>query len=195
MTDAPENETSDAQSSAATAGYTMAALDEIRAKLMALPPKDPKQRKLDRQAGVKYMLRELTSLQERGYTLEEIVESVNGFGFQITTPTLKTYLQRARSDNADRSKTKRAAPSRRAKTDAAKAASVAARIHAGPIGGSGAEPAAKRAVTAVERGDIAAPAAASPPGTPSLPTADSDEKSPPFRSGKSAFLLKDKVTY
>jgi hypothetical protein len=195
MTDAPENETSDAQSRAATAAYTMEALDEIRAKLAALPPKDPKQRKLDRQAGVKYMLRELTSLQERGYTLEEIVESVNGFGFQITTPTLKTYLQRARSDNADRPKAKRAAPSRRAKTDAAKAASVTARVHAGAIGGPGPEPAAKRAVTVVERAETAVPAAASAPGTPSPPAADGDEKSPPFRSGKGAFLLKDKVTY
>jgi hypothetical protein len=55
---------------------------------------DGSKRRLTKQAVVKRLSREIASLQARGYTIEQIVESLHGVGFDITTPTLKSCLQR-----------------------------------------------------------------------------------------------------
>ena len=40
--------------------------------------------------------KEIAALQKRGYTLEQISETLRGEGLNIATPTLKSYLQRAK---------------------------------------------------------------------------------------------------
>ena len=65
-------------------------------KLRAIPAKDPSQRRLDKQGMVRHLASEILALQQRGYTLEEVAESLRGDGLDITTPTLKNYLQRAK---------------------------------------------------------------------------------------------------
>jgi len=44
------------------------------------------------------------ALQKRGYTLDQISETLRGEGLDITTPTLKSYLQRIK---AGKSKTQK----------------------------------------------------------------------------------------
>lgn len=40
--------------------------------------------------------KEIADLQKRGYTLDQISETLRGEGLSIATPTLKSYLQRAK---------------------------------------------------------------------------------------------------
>ncbi len=82
--------------------YTLETARRLAEELRAIPAKDPSQRRLDKQAMVKELARELIALQQRGYTIEEVAESLRGRGLEITTPTLKNYLQRAKSTAAKR---------------------------------------------------------------------------------------------
>ena len=75
--------------------YTIEQLDSIAAKLRALPPID-QQRKVSKQAAVKRLTKEITALQKRGYTLEQIADALRGEGLEISTRLLSTYLQRAK---------------------------------------------------------------------------------------------------
>ena len=51
---------------------------------------------LDKQGMVKELTDEIVALQQRGYTIEEVAESLRKRGLGITTPTLKNYLQRVK---------------------------------------------------------------------------------------------------
>jgi hypothetical protein len=170
--------------------YTVEAIDEIIEKVRALPAKDAKARKLDKRVSVKRMAEELSALQERGYTLEEIADSVRGFGFDITTPTLKSYLQRAKNGDEKRPKAKRAASRRPTKTDAPKVEAPPALTATD----APAEPAGKRAANDRAVGKPTGPTPGAGVGGPAEGTANNPEKET-FRSGKSAFLLKDKDSY
>jgi len=76
--------------------YTLEEANEIVEALRALPAKDPSQRRLDKQAVIRHIVDEIKALQERGYALEEVASILTGKGVELTTPTLKSYLQRAR---------------------------------------------------------------------------------------------------
>jgi hypothetical protein len=71
--------------------YAADKAESIAAKLRALPPKQ-KEHDLNRRDMVNVLAKELHELQKRGYTLEEIGETLRGEGFDIATPTLRTYL-------------------------------------------------------------------------------------------------------
>ena len=87
--------------------YTLEAARRLAEELRAIPAKDPAQRRLDKQAIVKELARELIALQKRGYTIEEVAGSLRERGLEITTPTLKNYLQRAKSAGAKARKPRR----------------------------------------------------------------------------------------
>ena len=73
-------------------------------ELRAIPPKDPSKR-TSRQAGmVSQLADESSPCSSAGYTIEEVAESLRGRGLDITTPTLKNYLQRAKSKTEKRAK-------------------------------------------------------------------------------------------
>jgi len=76
--------------------YTAEQLEAIALKLRQMPPAEKKQRDFSRQEAVKVLSKEITALQRRGYSLEQISESLRGEGLDVATPTLKNYLQRAR---------------------------------------------------------------------------------------------------
>jgi hypothetical protein len=76
--------------------YTVESANQLAAELRALPAKDPAQRRLDKQGMVRHIVEAITELQERGYTLEEVAQSLTSKGLEITTPTLKSYLQRVK---------------------------------------------------------------------------------------------------
>ena len=74
--------------------YTLEKANQVLAALRALPAMDDSKRKLDKQGMVKHLADEIGALQKRGYTIEQVVESLTTVGLDITTPTLKSYLQR-----------------------------------------------------------------------------------------------------
>lgn len=74
--------------------YTLEKANELASALRALPAKDPAQRRLDKQAVIRHIAEEITALQQRGYTLEEIAQAITTEDVAVTTPTLKSYLQR-----------------------------------------------------------------------------------------------------
>jgi intein-encoded DNA endonuclease-like protein len=78
-------------------GYTAAQVEEIAGKLRAMPVIEPPPKDLTKQEVVKMLAKEIKSLQKRGYTLAQIATSLKGEGLDISTPTLKSYLQRVKS--------------------------------------------------------------------------------------------------
>lgn len=78
-------------------GYTVAQVEEIASKLRELPTIEPPPKDLTKQEVVKMLAKEIKSLQKRGYSLEQIVNSLKGEGLDISTPTLKSYLQKAKT--------------------------------------------------------------------------------------------------
>jgi hypothetical protein len=125
--------------------YTLEQTEEMVSALRALPVMDSSKRRLTKQAVVKRLAREIAALQARGYTIEQITECLRGIGFEISTPTLKSYLQRVKN---------------------------------------------RRGKDAPRRRDHDVSAAAPPPAV-TEPKADGTAK----RSGKDAFLVKDKDSY
>jgi methionine synthase II (cobalamin-independent) len=51
---------------------------------------------VSKQDAVRLLSKEIAAMQKRGYTLLQISEALRGEGLNIATPTLKTYLQKAR---------------------------------------------------------------------------------------------------
>jgi DNA-binding transcriptional MerR regulator len=78
-------------------GYTAAQVKEIAVKLRAMPVVESPPKDLTKQEVVKMLAKEIKSLQNKGYTLEQIATSLKGEGLDISTPTLKSYLQRLKS--------------------------------------------------------------------------------------------------
>jgi hypothetical protein len=75
-------------------GYTVAQVKEIAGKLRALPKIDSPPKDLTKSDVVKMLANEIKSLQKRGYTLEQIASSLKGEGLDISTSTLKSYMQK-----------------------------------------------------------------------------------------------------
>src|SRR6185312_14195525 len=71
-------------------------LAAMAAELRALPPVDVSKRRRNKQGAIRYLADEIAALQERGYMMEEITERLKKLGLEIATPTLKSYLQRAK---------------------------------------------------------------------------------------------------
>ena len=84
--------------------YTPEKVDEIRARLLALPARDPGERRLDKQTAIRHIVDEITALQQRGYTLEQVAALLTDEGIPVTTTTLKSYLQRIRNAGGKRRK-------------------------------------------------------------------------------------------
>jgi hypothetical protein len=106
--------------------YTLEMAEKMAEKLRALPPIDESRRRLNKQKVVNHLAAEIISLQQRGYTLEQVADSLRGVGLDITTPTLKSYLQRTKKNAKGTRQTQRSARRQSAPT-AAQATLAAAR--------------------------------------------------------------------
>ncbi len=87
--------------------YTEEELAVMEQKLLALPPMEASKRKRNKQGAVIRLSLAISTLQERGYTIEDIADSLRGVGLDLSTPTLKSYMQRAKE------KDKKVAPKKR----------------------------------------------------------------------------------
>jgi len=77
--------------------YTVEEAQEMARALRALPAMDDSKRRLSKQGVVTYLKTEIAALQQRGYPLDQVAESLRGIGLTIATPTLKNYLQRTKT--------------------------------------------------------------------------------------------------
>lgn len=76
--------------------YKAEQLESIAAKLRAMPPVEKKPKDHTKQEAIKVLAKEIKAMQVRGYSLDNISETLRGEGIAITTPTLKSYLQRTK---------------------------------------------------------------------------------------------------
>ena len=65
-------------------------------KKMPKVEKKPNVDYLNKQTTIKMLSAEIQAMQRRGYELKDIAETLNGQGIDISTPTLKSYLQRTK---------------------------------------------------------------------------------------------------
>ena len=80
--------------------YTQEMLEAIAKKLRDMPPIEEKTKKYNKQEAVRILSKEIASLKTRGYTIDQIAETLRGEGLDIATPTLRSYLQRVRPGTA-----------------------------------------------------------------------------------------------
>jgi hypothetical protein len=76
--------------------HTLEDAERMARALRALPAMDGSKRRLTKQALIKVLAREIASLQQRGYSIEQVTDSLRGVGLDISTPTLKSYLHRSK---------------------------------------------------------------------------------------------------
>lgn len=76
--------------------YTTEKIEAIAAKLREMPAVEKKKQEHSKQEAVSILSKEIAAMQKRGYTLDQISEALNGEGLAVATPTLKSYLQRAK---------------------------------------------------------------------------------------------------
>jgi len=107
--------------------YTTEQLEAIAAKLRDMPPVEKQKREHNKAEAVRLLSKEIALMQKRGYTLDQISESLRGEGLDIATPTLKSYLKRSKTTQATKPKeraradTPAAPPKAKKPVDASKA--------------------------------------------------------------------------
>jgi hypothetical protein len=94
-----------------TMTLTRAHIQQISLKFKKMPRAPLAAVNTTKQEAVKLLANDIASLQRRGYTLEQITESLRGEGVDLSTPTLKSYLSRAKAAKTRRLRAPVAAPS------------------------------------------------------------------------------------
>jgi methionine synthase II (cobalamin-independent) len=85
-------------------GYTVEMIEKLSAEMKAMPEVDKSKQEKTKPEAVKMLSSEIKELQRRGYTLEQIAETMTKGGIDITTGTLKAYIQRAKGKRAAKPK-------------------------------------------------------------------------------------------
>lgn len=83
---------------------TVAQVDDVRSRLLEMPPLEEAKRKLTLQQAIARMAGELAELQRRGYSIDDIANILRATGVEISSTSLKTYLSRARNTSKPRRK-------------------------------------------------------------------------------------------
>lgn len=130
-------------------GVKRAQIEAIIEMARNAPPAPPSETDVSKQEGVRLLVPAIAEFRRKGYSMQQIADSFRGVGFELTTPTLKSYLARVKA-------------SKRRRRDAPR---------------SGAE-ATKMVPVSTEK-----------------ESARLAKKEVPAKSGKDAFLVKDKDSY
>lgn len=78
-------------------GKTVEDIEAIGAYLDSLPPKETKKRMVENKSeAVALLQKNIEAMRQRGYSLEDIATILAERGVEIASPTLKSYLQRAK---------------------------------------------------------------------------------------------------
>jgi alanyl-tRNA synthetase len=81
--------------------YTVEQGEKLAQKLRALPPIEKSQQDLSVLELIKMLWGEIQTLQKQGYSIERISEVLRAEGVNIAAPTLKNYIQKARSSSSE----------------------------------------------------------------------------------------------
>ncbi len=94
-------------------------LEAVREKMKSVPEVAKEKRTVSKQESIKELKREIEAMQKKGYTLDDIAKFMTDGGIQITTPTLKSYLQRTKTTKTttQRKESKKTESSTETKTD------------------------------------------------------------------------------
>jgi hypothetical protein len=144
---------------------TRAQVAAIAEKARKMPRAPRADTNVTNQEAIRLLERDIVSLQRKGYTLKQITDSFRGDGLDLSTATMKSYLSRAKAARQRR----RGAPP----------PAVAATKGTAPLTAEARPTSTKRET---------------PPLT-DTETTPSTKKDTPARSGKDAFLVKDKDSY
>jgi len=104
--------------------YTPEQIEEFANKLQQLP-EITKNKLSTKKEAIGKLKGEILLLRKKGYSVENIAESLRGIGLDITSQTLKTYLQRTKSVTKKKAQSKATvdtpplAPSTKTTTNAA----------------------------------------------------------------------------
>lgn len=80
---------------------------QLSAKLRALPHIQDEQRKISKQEEIRMLASEISTLiRERNWTIQQVAEYLTREGLEISSATLKNYLQRSKSSGKPSSKKK-----------------------------------------------------------------------------------------
>lgn len=72
--------------------YTGEEVEKFAATLDALPAIDTSNRKYNKKETIRLIAKHITAARKRGYSLEQIAESLRGEGLGIADPTLRNYM-------------------------------------------------------------------------------------------------------
>ena len=72
--------------------YTGEEVETFAATLDALPTLDKSKRTYNKKETVRLIKKHITAARTRGYSLEQIADSLRGKGFHIANPTLRNYM-------------------------------------------------------------------------------------------------------
>lgn len=76
--------------------YSVDTIEKLKESLREKESQPVKKQQLSKLEAVKMLAGEIKELQKRGYTLEQVCEFLREGGIDISTPTLRNYLQRAK---------------------------------------------------------------------------------------------------
>lgn len=72
-------------------------IEALRAKMKDAPEVLNEARNVSKQEAIRELKNEIVGMQKRGYSIEDIAKFLSDGGLQISTPTLKSYLQRTKA--------------------------------------------------------------------------------------------------
>ena len=180
-------------------GLSRDQVEQLRSTLRAVPKAPAASLDTTKQDAVKLLAREIEGLQRRGYSLEQIAEMLRGGGLVVSTPTLKSYLSRAkttRERGKEAGRRRKAAGGANAPATAEVTSVVKADASRGATPkttGKGTQP-APGGVSALDGASVVA-VKATPASPRTVAAAAETPASAVLRGGKDAFLIKDKDSY
>lgn len=83
---------------------TIKKAEELREKLKAAPKVSPEKVEITKTELIGMLRGEIEAMQKRGYSLADIAKFITDDGIEITAPTLKSYLQRSKTNKKPRAK-------------------------------------------------------------------------------------------
>lgn len=75
----------------------LSTIDTLRDKMKQAPEVLKENRTVSKQDAIRELKRDIEAMQRRGYSIEAIAQFLSDGGLPITTPTLKSYLQRVKA--------------------------------------------------------------------------------------------------
>jgi hypothetical protein len=165
-------------------------IEKVRERLTRAPAPPAASVTATKQEAVRSLVGEIRALQRRGYTLEQVAEMLREDAILLTTQTLKNYLARAKAPQKGRAgKRTKAGGGAKAPAPAAATPRVSA-----PETGDG-KTSEAMAVTRPAPSAEGRPAVAGSEGRRLEGASPEAPDGTKLRSGKDAFLIKDKVEY